>query len=199
GRKPAPGHLPLSLNEPPRVYFDKLATISPPDRAARYRALLAPAPPASVAQYLAESEPQHNSMLRTSVVPTMLKAGVGVNVIPSEAEATFDVRALPDEDIHVPSRHSVAPTLRLSAWRGVSLQRKLPIGSTERSAKSSSSTPMADSGEMTPEQFEAFLATTAIRIEEAACDGAICFVCMDWRHCEVLLRATKRFELKNIC
>jgi acetylornithine deacetylase/succinyl-diaminopimelate desuccinylase-like protein len=29
----------------------------------------------------------------------MLKAGVGPNVIPSEAEATLDVRALPDEDI----------------------------------------------------------------------------------------------------
>jgi DNA methylase/ParB-like nuclease domain len=55
------------------------------------------------------------------------------------------------------------------------------------------------SGEMTPEQFEAFLATTASRIEAAVCDGAICFVCMDWRHCEELLRATKRFELKNIC
>jgi acetylornithine deacetylase/succinyl-diaminopimelate desuccinylase-like protein len=38
-------------------------------------------------------------MLRTSVVPTMLKAGVGVNVIPSEAEATLDIRALPDENI----------------------------------------------------------------------------------------------------
>jgi acetylornithine deacetylase/succinyl-diaminopimelate desuccinylase-like protein len=38
-------------------------------------------------------------MLRTSVVPTILKAGVGPNVIPSQAEATFDVRALPDEDI----------------------------------------------------------------------------------------------------
>src|SRR5260370_38938325 len=38
-------------------------------------------------------------MLRTSVVPTMLKAGVGPNVIPSEAEATLDIRALPDEDI----------------------------------------------------------------------------------------------------
>ena len=38
-------------------------------------------------------------MLRTSVVPTMLKAGVGANVIPSEAEATLDIRALPDEDI----------------------------------------------------------------------------------------------------
>ena len=34
-------------------------------------------------------------MLRTSVVPTMLKAGVGANVIPSEAEATLDIRALP--------------------------------------------------------------------------------------------------------
>ena len=29
----------------------------------------------------------------------MLKAGVGPNVIPSEAEATLDIRALPDEDI----------------------------------------------------------------------------------------------------
>ena len=38
-------------------------------------------------------------MLRTSVVPTMLKAGIGANVIPSEAEATLDIRALPDEDI----------------------------------------------------------------------------------------------------
>jgi metal-dependent amidase/aminoacylase/carboxypeptidase family protein len=38
-------------------------------------------------------------MLRTSVVPTMFKAGVGANVIPSEAEATLDIRALPDEDI----------------------------------------------------------------------------------------------------
>jgi len=41
----------------------------------------------------------HYSMLRTSVVPTMLKAGIGPNVIPSEAEATIDIRALPDEDI----------------------------------------------------------------------------------------------------
>jgi len=32
-------------------------------------------------------------------VPTMMKAGVGANVIPSVAEATLDIRALPDEDI----------------------------------------------------------------------------------------------------
>ena len=48
---------------------------------------------------LREHSPGEYSMLRTSVVPTMLKAGVGANVIPSEAEATLDIRALPDEDI----------------------------------------------------------------------------------------------------
>ena len=30
----------------------------------------------------------------------MLKAGIGANVIPSEAEATLDIRALPGEDIN---------------------------------------------------------------------------------------------------
>jgi acetylornithine deacetylase/succinyl-diaminopimelate desuccinylase-like protein len=38
-------------------------------------------------------------MLHTSISPTMLKAGFQVNVIPSEAEATLDIRALPDENI----------------------------------------------------------------------------------------------------
>ena len=38
-------------------------------------------------------------MLRTSVVPTLVKGGIGANVIPSEAEATLDIRALPGEDI----------------------------------------------------------------------------------------------------
>ena len=38
-------------------------------------------------------------MLRTSVVPTMLRAGIAANAIPSEAEATIDIRVLPDEDV----------------------------------------------------------------------------------------------------
>jgi acetylornithine deacetylase/succinyl-diaminopimelate desuccinylase-like protein len=90
---------PMRLNETTRAYFGKLAAISPPADAARYRALMAPNPPPSVQTYLAKNEPERYSMLRTSVVPTILKAGVGPNVIPSQAEATFDVRALPDEDI----------------------------------------------------------------------------------------------------
>jgi acetylornithine deacetylase/succinyl-diaminopimelate desuccinylase-like protein len=90
---------PMRLNETTRAYFGKLAEIAPPESAARYRALLGADPPPSLQRYFAENEPEHYSMLRTSVVPTILKAGVGANVIPSVAEATVDVRALPDEDI----------------------------------------------------------------------------------------------------
>jgi acetylornithine deacetylase/succinyl-diaminopimelate desuccinylase-like protein len=90
---------PMRLNDTTRTYLEKLASIAAPDNAARYNALLNPQTAAAAQRYLAENEPQIYSMLRTSVVPTMMKAGVGPNVIPSEAEATLDIRALPDEDI----------------------------------------------------------------------------------------------------
>ncbi|MDP9113160.1 MAG: M20/M25/M40 family metallo-hydrolase [Acidobacteriota bacterium] len=90
---------PMRLNDTTRTYFEKLAAISAPDQAARYNNLLDPQRSAAVQRYLAANEPGRYSMLRTSVVPTMMKAGVGPNVIPSEAEATLDIRALPDENI----------------------------------------------------------------------------------------------------
>ena len=90
---------PMRLNDTTRTYFEKMALISPADKAARYNALLNPATAAQAQQWLREHEPSSYSMLRTSVVPTMLKAGVGANVIPSEAEATLDIRALPDENV----------------------------------------------------------------------------------------------------
>jgi acetylornithine deacetylase/succinyl-diaminopimelate desuccinylase-like protein len=89
----------MRMNDTTRTYFEKLATISPPDQAARYNSLLNPQRAAAAQRYLAANEPGRYSMLRTSVVPTMMKAGVGPNVIPSEAEATLDIRALPDENI----------------------------------------------------------------------------------------------------
>ena len=94
---------PMRLNDTTRTYFERLATIAPPERAAAYRTLVDPkATPAALAgaqRYLQEHDPASYSMLRTSIVPTILKAGVGANVIPSEAEATLDIRALPGEDI----------------------------------------------------------------------------------------------------
>jgi DNA modification methylase len=55
------------------------------------------------------------------------------------------------------------------------------------------------SGEMTDAQFTDFLSTSLTQIRSFADDGAICFVCMDWRHTQELLTAAKALTLKNIC
>jgi acetylornithine deacetylase/succinyl-diaminopimelate desuccinylase-like protein len=91
---------PLRVNETTGSYFRTLATMVEPDLAARYRDVLSPDPKVSspAAHWLLEHEPQHWSMLHTSLVPTILTAGYRYNVIPSEARATIDVRLHPDED-----------------------------------------------------------------------------------------------------
>ena len=55
------------------------------------------------------------------------------------------------------------------------------------------------SGEMTDVQFTEFLSASLTQIRLFADDGAICFVCMDWRHTQHLLTAAEAFTLKNIC
>jgi acetylornithine deacetylase/succinyl-diaminopimelate desuccinylase-like protein len=90
---------PMRLNDTTRAYFERLATISSPEQAARYNNLVNPERTAEIQEYLRLHEPRHNSMLRTSVSPNIFKAGYRMNVIPSEAEATLDIRALPDENI----------------------------------------------------------------------------------------------------
>jgi acetylornithine deacetylase/succinyl-diaminopimelate desuccinylase-like protein len=89
---------PMRLNDTTRTYFERLATVSTPEEKERYNGLLHPDKTDAVQEYLAVNEPRHNSMLRTSVSPNIIKAGYRTNVIPSEAEATLDVRLLPDED-----------------------------------------------------------------------------------------------------
>jgi acetylornithine deacetylase/succinyl-diaminopimelate desuccinylase-like protein len=86
---------PARLNETTREFFLRLAAIAPPEEAAWYRNVLDP----KVQAELRVKKPQYYSMLRTSVVPTMLQAGIKSNVIPPSAEATLDIRALPDEDL----------------------------------------------------------------------------------------------------
>ncbi len=88
---------PMRLNATTSAYFERLATISPPDDAFRYAHLNDAAERPRIERYFAEHEPALYSMLRTSVVPTIVGGGFRANVIPSEAEATLDIRALPDE------------------------------------------------------------------------------------------------------
>jgi acetylornithine deacetylase/succinyl-diaminopimelate desuccinylase-like protein len=90
----------VRFNETTGTYFRRLAAISPPETARIYRDVLSTDPKARAAadDWLLEHEPQHSSMLRTSVSPNIVAAGYRFNVIPSEAKATLDVRMLPDED-----------------------------------------------------------------------------------------------------
>lgn len=90
---------PMRLNETTRSYFAKMAVISASADAARYTALVEGKGVEAVQEYFAAREPATYSMLRTSISPNIVKGGYLVNIIPSEAEASLDVRALPDEDM----------------------------------------------------------------------------------------------------
>ncbi len=90
---------PMRFNDTTRYYFEKLATISSPEDAARYTGLFDPAKAPAIRQYLAEHDPSAYSMLHTSISPDIIQGGFQVNVVPSEATATLDIRALPDENM----------------------------------------------------------------------------------------------------
>ena len=90
---------PMRLNETTRSFFTRLAAISPPAEAARYLALVDGKGVEAAQEYFAAKEPSVYSTLRTSISPNIIKGGYLVNIIPSEAEASLDIRALPDEDM----------------------------------------------------------------------------------------------------
>ena len=90
---------PIRLNETTSMYFERLASISTTEDAARYRSVLDPATAKAADEYFLDHEPRHSSMLRTSVSPNIFQGGYRVNVIPSESKATLDIRALPDENM----------------------------------------------------------------------------------------------------
>ncbi|MEZ5394643.1 MAG: M20/M25/M40 family metallo-hydrolase [Bryobacterales bacterium] len=89
---------PVELNETTTEYFSRLAETAPPEQAAVYRRLLDGDTSAEVQTALREINPYFYSMIRTSIVPTILKGGYQKNVIPADAEATVDIRAVPGED-----------------------------------------------------------------------------------------------------
>ncbi len=90
---------PMRLNDITRSYFEKLALISTPEDAARFNGLSNPAKTAAIQEYFRQNDIFHNSVLRTTISPNIIQGGFRSNVIPSEATATLDIRALPDEDM----------------------------------------------------------------------------------------------------
>ncbi len=89
----------VRLNETTREYFLRLAEISDPEDADRYRNVENPERSAAIQAHFLETFPYHYSISRTSIAPTVIDAGFRRNVIPSEASAILDIRMLPDEDV----------------------------------------------------------------------------------------------------
>ena len=89
----------MRLNATTRAYFERLAAMSGPEDAWRYRNIENPEETEAIQQHFLENYPYHYSVLRSSVVPTMIDGGFRRNVIPSEASAVLDIRMLPDEDV----------------------------------------------------------------------------------------------------
>jgi acetylornithine deacetylase/succinyl-diaminopimelate desuccinylase-like protein len=91
--------VPADPNTITRRYFEQLAKIEENDTAKWMRALEQPERADLAVKHLSEESPMWNSMLRDSVVPTIINAGFRNNVIPSEATANLNVRMLPGHSI----------------------------------------------------------------------------------------------------
>jgi acetylornithine deacetylase/succinyl-diaminopimelate desuccinylase-like protein len=91
---------PILLSDTTTSFFSRLASVSDPEAAARYRAILNPgsAQAQAAIDYLKTNEPARAAVLFSTISPTIIDAGYRVNVIPSDAKATLDVRLLPEQD-----------------------------------------------------------------------------------------------------
>ena len=91
---------PIQLNDTTRTYFTRLAAISQPADAARYRAVIGNDPTAAqdAVDYFAKATPVLASSVRSSISPNIIQGGYRINVIPSEAKASLDVRLISGQD-----------------------------------------------------------------------------------------------------
>ena len=130
----------IRLNDTTRAYFTRLATVTTGEESARYRAVVSGDPKVleTVDEWFLSNEPRTASTLRTSVSPTILQGGYRVNVIPSEAKATLDVRALPDED----------PAKFLDIVRGVIGDQNVEVAYASRDVRPSFAPTRLDSDAM---------------------------------------------------
>jgi len=90
---------PVHLTSITRRYFEGLATLEGEDIGKWMRVVDTPDRGEHAQRVLSDANPLWNSMMRDSIAPTMLQAGVRVNVIPSEARANLNIRLLPGDTV----------------------------------------------------------------------------------------------------
>jgi acetylornithine deacetylase/succinyl-diaminopimelate desuccinylase-like protein len=90
---------PVQLMTITRRYFEQLSQVEEDETAKWMRALQTSERFDLAAKRLSDMDPVWNSMLRDSIAPTQLRAGVRANVVPSEAWANLNIRLLPGNSI----------------------------------------------------------------------------------------------------
>lgn len=95
GNYTAPVHLTTIV----RRYFEGVAPLQDDEIGKWIRSLETPDRGEHAVRVISDTNPMWNAMLRDTISPTMLSAGVRANVIPSEARATLNVRLLPANTI----------------------------------------------------------------------------------------------------
>jgi len=86
---------PVQFNSVTRGYFAGLAATQDEETAKWLRALDTSDRGDHAARWISAANPSWNSMLRDTIAPTMLTAGIRQNVVPSEARGVLNIRLLP--------------------------------------------------------------------------------------------------------
>ena len=86
---------PVQFNSVTRAYFSGLAPIEDEETSKWMRALETSDRGDHAARFISDANPVWAAMLRDTIVPTMLQAGIRQNVIPPEAHGVLNIRLLP--------------------------------------------------------------------------------------------------------
>jgi len=146
-------------------YFEQLSKIEDDEIAKWMRALEQPERADLAVKHLSDESPMWNSMLRDTIAPTILQAGVRVNVVPSEATANLNVRMLPG--------HSIQELMGqfVKIVNDPQIRFQLAPDSGENSPPSELTTPLYQAIErLTPQEFPG--AITVPFMETGATDSA---------------------------
>lgn len=88
---------PVQLNSVTRAYFEGLAPLEDEETGKWMRALETSDRGEHAARWISSASPVWNSMLRDTIAPTMLQAGIRQNVVPAEARGVLNIRLLPGD------------------------------------------------------------------------------------------------------
>jgi len=90
---------PIHFTSIVRRYFEQLAVLEDDEIGKWMRSLDTPDRGEHAQKVIADADPMWNSMMRDTIAPTMLTAGVRNNVIPGEARANLNIRLLPGDTV----------------------------------------------------------------------------------------------------